>query len=195
MTGVTFATQITLARILLIPVFVWVAMRFAATVAAGAPDEGLRWAAILVFGVAALSDALDGFVARRYNQYSRLGSILDPVADKLLLLAALFTLTFTTWPQHFPLWFPLLIVFRDLATTSGALLVKHLTGDCKIAPHWTGKASTATQFVAVLWIMLDIRTPPLIVPMVVAAFFTLVSGLLYLAEGIHRTQHPPDAPA
>lgn len=182
----TFANQITLFRILLIPVFIGTAIYYAESVAAGLPNENLRWSAIAVFGVAALSDALDGYVARRWNQRSRLGAVLDPLADKVLLLSAMLTLTFTTWPQQFPLWFPLLVIFRDVAATGGAFVIHYLTGKCKIQPHWTGKTSTVTQIVAVLWVMLDLSVLPLIVPVVVAAFFTALSGFIYLAEGIRR---------
>ncbi len=180
----TLATQITLFRILLIPVFVGVAIYYGDSVANGTPDERLRWATIFVFGLAALSDAVDGFIARRFNQKSRLGAILDPLADKLMLLSAIITLSFTHWRQHFPLWFPILVIFRDLASIGGAFLIQHLTGSCRIQPHWTGKAATFAQFAAVLWLMLDL--PHLIVITLTAGFFTAVSGFIHLADGIRQ---------
>lgn len=180
----TLATQITLFRILLIPVFIGVAIYYGDSVANGAADERLRWATIFVFGLAALSDAVDGFIARRFNQKSRLGAILDPLADKLMLLSAIVTLSFTHWRQHFPLWFPILVIFRDLASIGGAFIIQHLTGSCRIQPHWTGKASTFAQFAAVLWLMLDL--PYLIVITLTAGFFTAVSGFIHLADGIRQ---------
>lgn len=187
----TLATQITLFRILLIPVFIGVAIYYGEGVAAGAADERLRWATIAVFALAAVSDAADGFIARRFNQKSRLGAILDPLADKLMLLSAIITLSFTQWRQHFPLWFPVLVIFRDLASIGGALIIQHLTGRCHIQPHWTGKAATFAQFTAVLWLMIDL--PHLLWATVTAGFFTAISGFIHLADGIRQVaaHHSP----
>jgi cardiolipin synthase (CMP-forming) len=184
---VTFATQITLFRILLIPVFIGVAIYYGESVSLGQANETLRWTTIAVFATAALSDALDGYVARAFNQKSRLGAILDPLADKLLLLSAIITLSFTGWRQQFPLWFPVLVIFRDLASIGGAFIINHLIGKCHIQPHWTGKVATFAQFAAVLWLMLDI--PQLIVITIVAGLFTAVSGSLNLAAGIRQVTH------
>ena len=84
----TFATQITIFRILLIPVFIGLAVYYGQSVTAGVPNEALRLWTIASFGLAAFSDALDGYIARNYNQSSKLGAILDPLADKLMLLSA-----------------------------------------------------------------------------------------------------------
>lgn len=182
----TFATQITLFRILLIPVFIGLAVYYGQSVDLGAANESLRWWAIATFAVAALSDALDGYVARHFNQKSRLGAILDPLADKLLLLSAIITLALSNWDPPFPLWFPILVIFRDLASIGGAFLIDYLTGKCVIKPHWTGKVATFAQFSAVLWLMLDI--PYLIWPTAVAGAFTAVSGFLNLAAGVRQVQ-------
>jgi CDP-diacylglycerol--glycerol-3-phosphate 3-phosphatidyltransferase/cardiolipin synthase len=187
MTRVTFATQITIFRILLIPVFVGLAVYYGASVAVGVADESLRLWTIAVFALAAVSDAVDGFVARRFNQRSRLGAILDPLADKLLLLSAIVTLSFTGWRQHFPLWFPTLVIFRDLASIGGAFLIQHLAGQCQIQPHWTGKVATFAQITAVLWLMLDL--PGLLWPTLGAGLFTALSGFINLAAGIRQVRH------
>ncbi|HRK15937.1 MAG TPA: CDP-alcohol phosphatidyltransferase family protein [Prosthecobacter sp.] len=183
----TFATQITIFRILLIPVFVGTAVYYGQSVAAGAPNESLRAWTIAVFALAAVSDAVDGYVARHYNQRSRLGAILDPLADKLLLLSAIVTLSFTGWRQQFPLWFPTLVIFRDLASIGGAFLIQHLAGSCHIQPHWTGKVATFAQIAAVLWLMLEF--PFLLWPTVVAGVFTALSGFINLASGIRQVRH------
>jgi len=181
---VTLANQITIFRILLIPVFIGTAVYYGESVAAGLTNESLRWWTIAVFALAAVSDAVDGYIARRLDQRSRLGAILDPLADKLLLLSAIITLSFTGWRQHFPLWFPTLVIFRDLASIGGALLIDRLTGRCIIKPHWTGKMATFAQFGAVLWLMLDL--PFLLWPTIVAGAFTAVSGFINLAAGIRQ---------
>ncbi|MBK8090712.1 MAG: CDP-alcohol phosphatidyltransferase family protein [Verrucomicrobiaceae bacterium] len=178
--------QITILRILLIPVFIGLAVYYAQSVKAGAADESLRLWTVVVFAVAALSDALDGWVARRFDMRTRLVAILDPLADKLLLLSAILTLSFTSWRQQFPLWFPLLIVFKDLASIGAAFIIDHFAGKCHIQAHWTGKACTVAQIVAVLWIMLDITTPALIWPVLITAFFALWSGVYYLVDGTRQ---------
>ncbi len=182
----TFATQITLFRILLIPVFIALAIYYGQSVAAGAEDESLRFWAIFAFALAAVSDAVDGYIARHFNQMTRLGAILDPLADKLMLLSAVITLSFTSWHQHFPIWFPTLVIFRDVISIGGAFLIDYLTGKCVIRPHWTGKTSTFMQFAAILWLMLDL--PFLIWPTAAAGAFTLVSGLLNLSDAIRQVQ-------
>lgn len=192
--AMTLATKITVFRILLIPVFVGLAIYYAQSVADGTPNEGYRWAAIFCFALAALSDVLDGYIARRFNQRSRLGSILDPLADKSLLLSAIITLSFTSWRQHFPHWFPLLVIFRDIAAIVGVFLVDYFTGGkCEVRPHWTGKSATFTQIAAVLWLMLDL--PGLIYPTVAAGILTLASGFYYMRDGFRQyreaTQQQP----
>ncbi len=184
----TFATQITIFRILLIPVFIGVSISYGESVADGQADDRLRWLAIGIFALAALSDAVDGYIARNFNQHSRLGAILDPLADKLLLLSAIITLSFTSWHQRFPLWFPLLVIFRDLASIGGAFLVDHIAGKFQIQTHWTGKVATFAQIAAVLWLMLDISTPSLLWPTIVAGVFTAISGFTNLANGIRQIQ-------
>ncbi len=171
----------------MIPVFVGLAIYYGDSVARGEADESLRAWTIAVFALAAVSDAVDGFIARRFNQRSRLGAILDPLADKLLLLSAIVTLSFTGWRQHFPLWFPTLVIFRDLASIGGAFLIQHLAGQCHIQPHWTGKVATFAQITAVLWLMLDF--PGLLWPTCAAGLFTALSGFINLAAGVRQVRH------
>ncbi|MEP6975013.1 MAG: CDP-alcohol phosphatidyltransferase family protein, partial [Spartobacteria bacterium] len=93
----TTANKITLVRILMIPAFVLMAIYYGESIKRGEPEEWQRFAAIIIFLVAAASDGLDGYIARRYNQRSALGVILDPIADKGLLLSAIITLSISNW--------------------------------------------------------------------------------------------------
>ena len=115
----TVANQITLVRILLIPVFVVFAVYYADSVRDGATQDWLRWAAVAGFVIAAASDGLDGWIARRFNQRSALGVVLDPIADKGLLLTAIITLSLYPWPVSLPLWFPVLVIARDVVILVG----------------------------------------------------------------------------
>ena len=163
----TTATKITIGRLLLIPVFVGFAAHYAQTVSRGHPVEAYRWAAVAVFIVASVSDALDGYIARRYNQRSRLGVILDPAADKGLMLSAIITLTFSPWPGGLPLWFTTLVISRDVVLIGGALLLNQVVEKVHIRTHWTGKVATCFQMVTLAWVMLSL--PGILMKQIVTA--------------------------
>lgn len=182
----TNANKITVVRILLIPVFVLLAVYYGESLHDGQPQEGFRFAAIVVFLVAAVSDGLDGYVARKYNQRSKLGAILDPIADKGLLLAALLTLTFIDWGYHFPLWFPVLIITRDVVIVAGSFGLQQLNGDVQVHPRWSGKIATVFQMLAISWVMLQLRLLPSWMPVALAGIFTLISGVQYVMDGIRQ---------
>ena len=145
----TTANKITLARIF--PrsrSFVMMAIYYGQGVARGEPQEWQRYTAIALFVLAAASDGLDGYIARRYNQRSQLGVILDPIADKGLLITALITLSISNWHYELPVWFPVLVIARDLIVVTGAVVLHLLSGRIQVKPSWSGKAATALQMVA-----------------------------------------------
>ena len=185
----TTANKITIVRILLIPVFVMLAVYYGESVHQGERNESLRLAAILVFLTAAVSDGLDGYVARRYNQRSKLGTILDPIADKGLLLAGLLTLTFSDWGYHFPLWFPVLVITRDVVIVAGSFGLHYLNGDVHVRPRWTGEIATVLQMIALGWVMLQLRMVNPTIPVALAGIFTFISGVGYVIDGIRQLQH------
>ncbi len=191
----TTANKITIVRILLIPVFVTLAIYYGGSIQRGDPEEWQRFAAIIVFLVAAASDGLDGYVARRYNQRSTLGVILDPVADKGLLLSAIITLSISNWSEidptygRFPAWFPVLIISRDTVILVGTVILHFLIGNkIKVKPHWTGKVATVGQMCAIAWVMLQLRFIRLPIVVIVAGIFTFISGIVYVASGVRQLQ-------
>ena len=183
----TLANKITITRILLIPVFVLFCVYYGKGVETGYPEEWQRWAAIATFLIASASDGLDGWVARRWQQRSRLGSILDPIADKGLLLTAIITLSFSKWTHEFPLWFPVLVIARDAVILLGCGVLFHLDENLTVRPSWSGKAATACQMLAIGWMMLQL--PHYLVSVYVAGIFTLISGATYVARGITKLRH------
>jgi len=185
--NMTLANKITIARILLIPVFVLFAIYYGQSVEQGVAKEWFRWAAITTFILASATDGLDGWVARKFKQKSHLGAILDPIADKGLLLTAIITLTLSKWTYAFPLWFPVLVIARDAVIVTGCMILKHLNGHLDVAPTFIGKAATALQMVAIACVMLQI--PHHIYAVYAAGFFTLLSGLGYIAAGIAQVRH------
>jgi CDP-diacylglycerol--glycerol-3-phosphate 3-phosphatidyltransferase len=190
----TTANKITIARIALIPLFVLMAIYYGESVQRGAPLEWQRYLAIVIFLVAAASDGVDGYVARRYNQRSALGVILDPIADKGLLLSGIITLSITNWSEvdpdygKFPLWFPVLVITRDVVILVGTAVLHLLIGKVRVRPSWTGKVATVLQMAAIAWVMLQLKIPPLFYIVVAAGLFTFVSGLIYVMEGVRQLQ-------
>jgi len=203
----TTANKITVLRIMMIPFFVMMALYYGRSVDAGQPEEWMRWLAIVIFVTAAATDGIDGYIARRYNQKTRLGAVLDPVADKGLLLAGIVTLSLSSWTYRFPLWFVVLIVSRDLVILAGTLLLHHFGGPVKIQPSWMGKTATVMQMIALSMVMVlqnrnwllaniaELKFTVLDLAIVVAAFFTLASGVGYAVETVrHAHFHGEEGP-
>jgi CDP-diacylglycerol--glycerol-3-phosphate 3-phosphatidyltransferase len=192
--AVTTANKITVIRILMIPAFVTMAIYYGQSVQRGAPLEWERFTAIAIFLIASMSDGLDGYVARRYHQRSSLGVILDPIADKGLLLSGIITLSISNWSEvepdygRFPVWFPVLVISRDAILFVGAGVLYLLIGKVHVKPSWTGKVATVLQMVAIGWVMLQLRLFPLLYVVIAAGFFTLISGIIYVAEGVRQLQ-------
>ena len=108
--------------------------------------------ALVLFAIAGLSDALDGFLAKQYNWESRLGSILDPIADKLLLVASFATLA---WLGLLPMWLLALVLGRDLVIVIGGLAYHYVVGKFELLPLWSSKINTFMQIALVLLVMLQ----------------------------------------
>src|SRR5262249_23970746 len=191
----TLANKITVARILMIPVFVTLAIYYGQSIQRGKPLEWQRFAAIIVFLLAAASDGIDGYVARRYKQRSHLGAVLDPIAEKGLLLCGIITLSISNWgevdPEYgrFPVWFPVLVITRDAVILVGAAILHYFIGNkMKVKPRWTGKVATVCQMCAIAWVMLQLRFLPLTFVVIVAGIFTFVSGVVYVMDGVRQLQ-------
>lgn len=166
---------LTILRILLVPLFVYMLV------------YGHSGWALGVFVAAGFTDALDGAIARMWNQQSTLGRYLDPLADKVLLTSAFIALAVMNW---IPFWVLLIVVSRDIILLLGTV-VMHLTqGEYDISPSLLGKATTFLQLVTVFLALLQVMGVDAkawfdaCVWVVVAV--TTVSGLHYLYRGIRR---------
>lgn len=182
----TFASKITIARICLVPVYAALAIWYGQTVRNGQPDESLRWWALGVFVAAASSDGIDGWVARRFNQISKFGAYIDPIADKALLLTGVITLSFIDWGHpgwRLPLWFAAIVLLRDCIILGGIKILYLNHRAVNIVPHWTGKVCTVTQMFAVGWVMLRFTIVSPIYPCAIAAVFTIWSSVTYIQQG------------
>jgi CDP-diacylglycerol--glycerol-3-phosphate 3-phosphatidyltransferase len=190
----TTANKITIVRILMIPAFVTMAIYYGESIQRGEPLEWQRFTAIAIFLLAAASDGVDGYVARRYNQRSTLGVILDPIADKGLLLSGIITLSICNWSQvdprygRFPAWFPVLVITRDIVIVVGSAVLHVLNGRVHVRPRWPGKVATVLQMAAIAWVMLQLQILPLIYVVAAAGLFTLISGIVYVVDGMRQLQ-------
>jgi CDP-diacylglycerol--glycerol-3-phosphate 3-phosphatidyltransferase/cardiolipin synthase len=181
----TWATRITILRLILVPVFVTLIITYDDTTSLGQPEEFWRYAAITVFVLASVSDALDGYLARHWNQRSALGALLDPIADKLLLLAALVTLGLVPLEhfRSFPIWFTAIIISRDALLLGGYFILRHFIHQIEIKPHWTGKLSTFFTFVAIGAVLfkLGLLIRWFCLP---GAGFALICTVIYVRQGL-----------
>jgi CDP-diacylglycerol--glycerol-3-phosphate 3-phosphatidyltransferase len=184
----TFPNKITVMRICLIPVFTLAAWTYCVTVTNGNPDERLRLAAAGIFIFAAATDGLDGFIARRFNQTSLLGSILDPIADKCLIAAAILVILLGGWPDPFPVWFAGTVLGRDFLLGIGFLTISSSFRGVIVRPSLIGKAAIVLQIIAILWVLLGLRWIPPVYPSAMAALFTLISGAGYVFDAFQQTQ-------
>jgi len=187
----TTANKITILRILLIPFFVVEVLYFVET-----GTELHRWLATISFALAAILDGVDGYVARHFHQQSELGTVLDPLADKLLLVSGIVVLSFDHTPRlaTIPLWLTGTIIGRDLLLGLGAVIVRLTVGKITVRPRLTGKIATVLQMAAVLWILLqwsEHHATWLYFISLSAGIFTGVSGLFYFWDGSRQLgTHP-----
>ena len=189
----TIPTRITLARLIMSPVFVVLAIKYSSTITLGKPDVLFLYLAMIVFAMAVISDALDGYLARKLNQSSRIGSFLDPIADKTLLLSATITLTFIDCGKLIPIFYTTLILSRELIQISGAIAIGTILGDIKVNHHWTGKFSTFMQVILIYAAFLVPSESIMLYLSIVGGLFTFISAALYIYAGL--SQLPKEAHA
>jgi CDP-diacylglycerol--glycerol-3-phosphate 3-phosphatidyltransferase len=188
----TTANKVTIVRILLIPFFVIEVLYYVRT-----GSEVHRLLAIVSFGVAAVCDGVDGYIARRYNQRSELGAILDPLADKLLLVSGIVVLSFDQRPylQSVPLWLTGTIIGRDILLLTGLIVIQMIVGKVRVKPRMLGKVATVLQMVIVLWILLKWDEKWITAWSVATGICTGLSGLLYVWDGTRQlSAHPASSP-
>ena len=142
--------------------------------------QGRYELALLVAAVAGVSDGVDGFLARHYHWQSRLGSILDPVADKLMLVGCMLALG---WLHEAPRWLVVLVVARDAVITLGALAWHRVLHSFEAHPSWLSKVTTVVQIGFVLLVLADQAFGwhlSIAVPVWVVAVLTAASGVDYV---------------
>ena len=162
----TTASKLTILRVIMIPAFMAVFLL------------GSHWVALGIFVLASITDFVDGYVARHYNQVSDFGKFLDPLADKLLVFSAM--LIFVQWGRM-PAWAVMIILTRELAV-SGLRMVAATNGTV-LAAGWSGKIKTASTMVGLCAMMIFMDLPILdTVVTWVIVLTTLYSGIEYFVQ-------------
>jgi CDP-diacylglycerol--glycerol-3-phosphate 3-phosphatidyltransferase len=184
----TTANKITIVRILLVPLFIVHLLYYV-----NGGREHHRILAILAFALAAISDGVDGFIARHYNQRSELGAILDPLADKILLVSGVVLLSLNNSPylERLPFWLATTILSRDLLILIGLAVIHFVCGKVAIRTHLIGKVATVLQMTSVLWTLLKWHPSWLMIWAIGAAVCTGISGLLYVMDGVRQLSASP----
>ena len=163
MTFAFLPNLITIARIILIVPVVWALLNQQFTLA------------LILFAVAGISDGIDGYLARRFNWQSWWGSVLDPVADKLLQAASYITLGIL---GYIPMWLVIAVVARDVIIVSGSTTYYFIFKSFEAAPSFLSKANTVLQILYVLLVIVSIDLVPM------PALFIMVFGYVMLATTI-----------
>jgi CDP-diacylglycerol--glycerol-3-phosphate 3-phosphatidyltransferase len=185
----SLANKITLLRLFCIPFFVLMLIYYDRSVLAGARNEYFRISAALVFLLIFLSDAIDGYIARTRNQITRLGTILDPLADKALLLSALILLSFShhgSYQAILPVWFVWLVICRDIMLVAGGVLIHFITGTVTVRPRISGKITTFLQMTIIVWVMANLPAAAFRYILWAGAGCTVISGVQYFLDGIRQ---------
>jgi cardiolipin synthase len=131
--------------------------------------------ALLLFAIAGISDGLDGFLAKHFHWESRLGSILDPIADKLLLVATFASLT---WLGLLPLWLLWLVLARDVIIIGGGLAYHYYVGQFDLSPLWSSKINTTLQIALVLLVMVQQQWLPGLDKVVTIGIWLVVASVI-----------------
>ena len=182
--ALTPANQITILRLIFVPIFAILVI-----------DRNYPWA-LVTLCAAAVSDVVDGLVARLFHQESPLGVALDPIADKILMTTAYIVLAFR---DALPWWLTVMVISRDVAIVMTAALISLVAGYRPFRPTILGKISTAVQVITVFVAVGHQAKIPLADALLVqicvylAATFTIASGVHYLLVVRHRYAHSSSA--
>ncbi len=172
---------ITLGRILLVPIVVW-----------AIATPGAMWIAFVLFLAAGVSDAVDGYLAKRFQMTTELGAYLDPLADKALIVSIYLTLGINNLIPH---WLVILVVSRDILIVGGIILSWLLGNPLKIKPLLVSKLNTVAQIVFACVVLgslgFDMQAHTLtLILMGLVAVLTLLSVAAYLAEWVRHMNQP-----
>lgn len=171
MVKINIPNLLTILRILLVPVFIILIINYELKTA------------LLVFILAAITDSLDGLIARVFNQKTKLGAYLDPVADKLLLVSAYVILAVQ---NILPNWLTVIVVSRDVIILFGIVVLVVMGKPVEIKPSMISKTTTGLQILTVVFVIAWFNIPSIITSSLIplTAVFTIASGIYYIYRGV-----------
>jgi len=172
------ANKISTFRIISVPFFVACLVYYSQDIA---KLEYLRFVALCIFILGVISDAVDGYIARKAKLVSKAGLILDPLGDKLLLMSAFLCLYFTPLPIRFPLPVILVVLSRDILILLGAVVMFIVKHEINITPTRWGKLTTSFQMLSVIFVLLQWKYS--FFCWWIAVFWTCISGIDYIMRG------------
>jgi len=150
-----------------------------------------RYCAAFLFIFTVLLDAVDGYIARTRQQITRLGTVMDPLADKALLLSGLILLaapSVAAFRPDLPVWFVVLVISRDVLLVLGATIIQLTVGNVVVRPRISGKLTTFFQMLIIAWVLLGFTQIGFVYIIWTAALFTLASGVQYIFDGIRQLE-------
>jgi CDP-diacylglycerol--glycerol-3-phosphate 3-phosphatidyltransferase len=151
--GFSIANKITIIRIALVPVFITTVLYF------GSGQDYLRPIALAIFLIMVITDVIDGYIAKKGKQTTKSGAILDPLADKVLLISAFLTL-YNVGDAfegiRFPMWLVIFVISRDVTLIAGSMIIYLVKGDLYIKPTIMGKAAVFFQVMCIIGIFLQL---------------------------------------
>ena len=165
------ANWITILRILFVPIVV-ILLAY-----------GWKSTALLLFCLAGITDGVDGYIARTRKIKTELGSILDPLADKFLLISSFIMLTIKN-PKLIPLWFTIIIISREFVIVMGAVIIQFITNNFKAKPTVIGKSTTGFQILTCL-IALVINGVEALISIKSLKVFIVLTTFLSITSGSH----------
>ncbi|MEI6862874.1 MAG: CDP-alcohol phosphatidyltransferase family protein [Candidatus Omnitrophota bacterium] len=165
------ANKISIARIILIPFFI------------AAIVYSRLGVALFLFMLAVISDAADGFIARALKQKTEFGTILDPIADKLLLMSAYITLSIANLREliTIPPYVMIVVISRDVIIVLGSIMIYMIKGSLEVSPSIVGKITTFFQMMTIVSVLVQFNHSAIVWN--IAVTLTIASGIDYLVKG------------
>ncbi|MED5578887.1 MAG: CDP-alcohol phosphatidyltransferase family protein [Nitrospinota bacterium] len=169
--NLTLANKITLLRLFIVPAFAYCIL------------YGLEGYALICFSSASIADGMDGFLARKRNEITSLGSLLDPIADKILMVTSFLLLSYL---KYIPVWLSILVIGRDFILVFGYIILRIIINSNKIKPSFLGKTTTVLQMSTIIIVLLisflsEVQSfESLQILFLATGILTIVSGIHYL---------------
>ena len=190
---ISLPTKITFIRIILTPIIIFLILIHHEKIQEFGLKSSQTYWILTLFSIAIISDIVDGYLSRKFNLITRLGSFLDPIADKILIISTTLVLTYVDCGNPLPIYYTTLIVARESIQISGAISIGIISGDITIKHHWTGKIATFLQILMV-YCSLTLGSVSFCFSLsLLTSFFAIWSAIMYIHNGLVQLPSTHDA--